>query len=365
MSNAAIKPLSTIVSIPMGSQGLSYHPLRPRLKLFLSSNMLKRVPGEIFNLDNVTVLSLRSNLLIELPSAIGKLRRLVELNIANNNLNFLPYDILRIFSEPSKLHSLTWHPNPFYEPDIPEANPYKGGEPYPPDLRDGVLSRSGRPGAVSSGLPEICPKWDAKYRFRSEVRFMNIDGTLAKGPSFPRDEALFSAPVRHRSSICVPYGLGRTNMIKIAPPGDVPEPPKASSLLRGDRASKAPSLLEVALQAWSQSSGLPDLQDWLGEEPPERLARIMEDAKVLKEMEADSRKCTICHRRFVIPRTEWLEWWQISKAQKNTQLASAASPLRLMENRRDQVESMIPLIRRGCSWRCLPDRVPLEDYEGG
>jgi hypothetical protein len=147
-------------------------------------------------------------------------------------------------------------------------------------------------------------------------------------------------------------------MIKIAPQGDVPEAPKASSSARGDRASKAPSLLEVALQAWSQSSGTPNLRDWLGEEPPERLAGIIADTKVLKEMEADSRKCTICQRRFVIPRTEWIEWWQISKAQENGPLASAASPLRMMENRRDQVESMVPLIRRGCSWRCLP---PLGD----
>jgi hypothetical protein len=325
---------------------------------------IKRVPGEIFNLDNVTVLSLRSNSLVELPSAIGKLRRLVELNIANNHLHFLPYGILQIFSEPSELHSLTWHPNPFYEPDIPEADPYKAGEPYPPDLRDGVLSRSGRPGAVSSGLPETSPKWNMRYKFRSEVRFMNIDGTLAKGPTFPGDESLFSTSARQRSSISLPYGPGRSNMIKIAPPGDVPEPPKVSSFLRDERASKAPSLLEVALQVWSQSSGLPDLRDWLGEEPPERLACITEDAKVLKEMEADTRKCTICQRQFVIPRTEWLEWWQISKAKKNKQLASAASPLRLMENRRDQVEGMVPLIRRGCSWRCLPDKVPLDDYEG-
>jgi hypothetical protein len=349
----------------MGSQGLSYHPLRPKLKLFLSSNNLRRVPGEIFNLDNVTVLSLRNNSLIELPSAIGKLRRLVELNVANNHLHFLPYEILQIFSEPSKLHSLTWHPNPFYEPDIPEADPYKGGEPYPPDFRDGVLSRSGRPGPVSSGLPETCPKWNLKYRFRSEVRFTNIDGTLSKGPSFPSDRSLFSTSARQRSSISLPYGLGRSNMIKIAPPGDVPDPPKVSPFLGGGRASKAPSLLEVALKSWSQSSGMPDLCDWLEDEPPERLVSIMQDAKVLKEMEADTRKCTICQRQFVIPRTEWLEWWRISKAQKDRQLTSAASPMRQMENRRDQVESMIPLIRRGCSWRCLPDKTPLDDYEGG
>src|SRR5450432_907472 len=171
----------------MSSQGQSYHPLRPKLKFFLSNNSLRRVPGELFSLDNVAVLSLRCNLLVDLPSAIGRLRRLIELNVANNNLHFLPYEILQIFSGASKLHSLTWHPNPFYEPDIPNAAPYRGGEPYPPDLRDGVLSRTGRPGAVASVLPESNHKWNVTYKFRSHVRFMNIDGTLAKGPQFPRD----------------------------------------------------------------------------------------------------------------------------------------------------------------------------------
>lgn len=325
--------------------------------------MLRRVPGELFYLDNITVLTLWGNNLVDLPSAIGKLHRLVELNIANNNLHFLPYEIKEIFSEPTKLHSLIWHPNPFYEPDSADYSPYKRDEPYPPDLRDGVLSQSGRPGAVSPGLPLPTPKWNVKYKFRSQVRFMNIDGTLAKGPNFPRDESLFSSSPRQRNSLTYSHHFGRSNLIPIAPPDDVPEPPKTSSFLRGGRASKAPSLLEVALQTWTQSSQLPDLHDWLGHEPPERLVRILEDAKILKETEANFRKCTICQRRFVIPRTEWLEWWQISKAQKNEQLASAAGPLKLMENRRDQVESMVPLIRRGCSWRCVPEKAPLNDCQ--
>jgi hypothetical protein len=340
----------------MSSQGISYHPLRPKLKLFLSSNSLRRVPGEIFNLDNVTVLSFRNNLLVDLPSAIGRLRRLVELNLANNNLHFLPYEILGIFSEGSKLHSLTWHPNPFFEPNTAERSLYKGGAPYPPDLRDGVISHSGRPGAVSSVLPSTSPKWNVNYKFRTQVRFMNIDGTLAKGPSFPRDESLFSCPPRQRNAPNYAHHFGGSNVVPVAPNDDVPEPPSSSPQLIRGRASNAPSLLELALKKWSHTPQLPDMSEWLGYEPPEQLGRIMDDAKILRETEAEVRDCTICARQFIVPRTEWLEWWQISKVQENKDLASAASPLRHMENRRDQIESLVPFIRRGCSWRCLPQR---------
>jgi hypothetical protein len=38
-------------------------------------------------------------------------------------------------------------------------------------------------------------------------------------------------------------------------------------------------------------------------------------------------------------------------------MASAASPLRQMENERDVLESMVPLMRRGCSWLCGPEKV--------
>ncbi len=335
----------------MSSQGTSYQPLKPALKLFLSSNTLRRVPGEIFNLENLSVLSLRSNLLVDLPSAIGRLHRLVELNVANNNLHFLPYEILDLLSHSSNLHSLQIHPNPFYEPEYDETK--RKRSPYPPDLRDGVIAESGRPGAVSPIMPEPHARWNTKYKIRSHVRFLNIDGRLLKGPNFPRYQSLFTSPPPQRNAPDYSHYFGGTNLIPVAPADDIPEPPKPSS--------KAPSLLEVAISAWSRYPELLDVASWLGYDPPERLARIIEDAKVLRETEAESRQCTICKRLFVISRTEWIEWWQMSKVQESRALASAASPLRQMENRRDEVESMVPLMRRGCSWECLPGKAQTEE----
>ena len=47
---------------------------------------------------------------------------------------------------------------------------------------------------------------------------------------------------------------------------------------------------------------------------------------------------------------------------------SAASPLRQMERRvrqrqndRDDLEKMVPLMRRGCSWRCVPEKTIVEE----
>lgn len=42
-------------------------------------------------------------------------------------------------------------------------------------------------------------------------------------------------------------------------------------------------------------------------------------------------------------------------------VASAASPLRQRENERDTSESMVPLMRRGCSWFCLPEKAAVEE----
>jgi len=78
-------------------------------------------------------------------------------------------------------------------------------------------------------------------------------------------------------------------------------------------------------------------------------------ANVAAKKESGDTKCTICKRSFIIARTEWIEWWEISKAEET--LASAASPLRQIQNERDIVERMVPLIRRGCSWLCVPQKV--------
>jgi hypothetical protein len=84
-------------------------------------------------------------------------------------------------------------------------------------------------------------------------------------------------------------------------------------------------------------------------------------ATVAAKKETGSTKCSICKREYMIPRTEWVEWWEFVKCADDKGMASAASPLRQMENERDAVEGMVPLMRRGCSWLCVPEAVIVEE----
>jgi hypothetical protein len=172
------------------------------------------------------------------------------------------------------------------------------------------------------------------YQARTEVRFLDINGTLVKGPSFPVNTA--GSNSSH-------------NKIPVADVNDSPEPPTS-----GDGLSRVPSLLEVALAACAKTPQLPFLADFLPEHSPPSLHELL--AITAEKKESGGSKCTICARSCIIPRTEWIEWWEIAKVLESNSTASAASPLRQMENERDGLEKMVPLMRRGCSWLCVPEK---------
>ena len=39
--------------------------------------------------------------------------------------------------------------------------------------------------------------------------------------------------------------------------------------------------------------------------------------------------------------------------------------MRQMENERDVLEKMVPLMRRGCSWMCVPEKLNVPEIEKG
>lgn len=351
LSNQAIKPLSTFISISPSMQHESYRPLGRELQLFLASNNLRRIPGEICNLEELVALSLRSNRLVELPAAIGKLRCLTELNIANNDLQCLPYEILELVSGKSKLTRLITHSNPFFQPIHVETNHAAKTDLFLSQRDMDIL-------VVEDAKPDKDPRgqnllWTVEYKYRSQVRFFGKDGVLIKGPVFPWIDSLFSRRLQARAS--------RGNFeIPRAPPGDVAKPPSPPSPVMNKRdISRAPSLLEIAVKTWSKSPLFSNFDYWL-EGVPQAIAHLLDDTKTLREMEAGDRKCTICCRTFVIPRTEWIEWWEI--ARKETE--DAASPSENIEDVRDRMERIVPLIRKGCSWKCMPEPEPLNGEEG-
>ena len=320
LSNSAVRPLAAFtrqVEIPSVTEG-AFTRLDPTLRIFLGSNSLKSLPAELLNLDRLVVLSLRGNPLQELPPGIGKLRNLKELNIASTDLRDLPYEILDLFLETSRLRSLQLHPNPFFEPRF-------------------------KPGRAHTKLEDKQrhawhPQWKLSYRFRTEVRYLDPTGALIKG---------FTTPPRTSD--------GYTSL-PIAAVNDIPTPPRN----RETYVSHVPSLLELALNACVRTNQVPYLSTLLTEDTPAHLPKLLATATAKKA--SGGSKCTICKRDFIIPRTEWIEWWDIAKVMENT--PSAASPLRRMENERDVVERTIPLTRRGCSWLCVPGKVAVvEEHE--
>lgn len=318
------------------------------LKIFLASNNLMTLPAELFNLNRLTVLSVRANEIYELPPGIGKLSSLQELNISQNRLNYLPFEILDLFSDKYRLESFATHPNPFFKPRYAADQDFDS--PFPSGWPPGGTKRLsgwiiGRRHTVSRTVPCISneerrrswhPQWNVSYKARAEVRFLDINGSLLKGPNFTWES---------RVGVRKYY----PNALPVAEMGDKPTPPAP----RGNHLSRAPSLLETALGACIRAAPLSHLLSQLPELCPEYLPALLRKAAAKKE--SGSTKCTICGRDFFIPRTEWIEWWEIAKSVEDKGTLSAASPLRQMENERDVVERMIPLIRRGCSWLCVPE----------
>lgn len=81
----------------------------PKIKIFLSNNCITRISPALFNVSNITVLSLRKNFLKKIPPAISKLKNLVELSVGGNQLKYLPIELLSL----PKLTNLSIYPNPF------------------------------------------------------------------------------------------------------------------------------------------------------------------------------------------------------------------------------------------------------------
>ncbi|KAK6580527.1 hypothetical protein PZA11_006763 [Diplocarpon coronariae] len=342
LSNAAVRPLATFTRIPATAN--NFHKLEPKLKLFLSSNCLTRLPGELFNLERLVFLTLRNNELLEVPPSIGKLKNLHELNLSQNGLRYLPYEILDLLTTDCHLASLHLHPNKFHEAQFPPINDAEVGEvQYQMGLRNRTRRHPIQNTAAQAYITKPLgvhwsQKWRVNFQARTDIRYLDITGKLVKGPIFPA---------------CEEDSQASSHMIPVVDVEDTPQHP----ISPGVEISHAPSLVEVALNACSRNPKLPYFADMLDEEmTPPYMYKILTDALMKKE--SGGSQCTICKRNFVLPRTEWIEWWEIAKnVDTEYRLPSTASPLRQMENDRDILESMVPLIRRGCSWLCVPKKL--------
>ena len=98
-------------------------------------------------------------------------------------------------------------------------------------------------------------------------------------------------------------------------------------------ASRVPSLFELALRTHYSRHQTKVLDSRL---EPHHGATVRRAVKMMRNTVHESggrTRCAACLRTYVVPRTEWIEWW--------SGLRGAEGP--------------VPLLRRGCSWKCLPD----------
>ena len=278
----------------------------PSLKLNLARNELKRLPGAIFNVEHLTMLSVARNELRDIPPAIGKLKNLCELNIATNHLNSLPYELLELIRSSTQLKTLVLYPNPFYVAGIDEAGLELQKEQRESHAKEG------------HGLH--------RFAVRSPVHYLDSMGETYSQFRLPSTSS-HSPTVVEVDSFKSP-----------APPSSDPKQSKSrpESLIRDS--SRVPTLVELALRACYDSPELEFTPDMLPPGAPAYLGQSLKAA--LAQKETGGWTCSVCGRPMVVPRAVWLEWWEL--------------------DRDDRVflggghERLVPFLRRACSWRCGP-----------
>ncbi|KAL5343457.1 hypothetical protein BJX70DRAFT_169743 [Aspergillus crustosus] len=276
--------LPSIKEPPISEEG--YTSLQPFLRLFLAGNGLNTLSGELFDLDSLRVLSLRNNKLTEIPPAIRRLTKLQELNLAVNRLNVLPWELLWLIKKGDLKH-LNVRPNPLFSIGDSEITTHH----------------------VTSDTPGS-----------TDLKSCDYEGS-------PPEEAW--APIHVATG-----PISRYNMEGVP----ILEP----QVLSHNR-SRVPSLREVSLLSFSRSTYFDTITDEDMADFPSLPLRLLREAREVRFV--GGRSCSVCHRSFVIARTEWIEWWDVS-TYENGLKGPRASGEKLRP---------LPFRRLGCSLGCLPD----------
>lgn len=247
--------------------------------------------SDLFELSSLKVLSLRNNKLREIPSAIRHLTMLQELNVSVNKLQYLPWEILWLIKK-GDLKQMVVHPNRFVKFD-----------------------------------PNEVEKWH--YTHAQQDKSPVLRSITYEGP--PPEESW--APIH--------VATGRVQRFDSE---GLPLPSTVEAKLKTKpSSSRVPSLRELALL---ESIRFPYLDQFLNSEEasncPDLVVRLLHQARSVRN--GGGRSCSVCHRNFVIARSEWIEWWDCA-TYENGLKGPRPSGAELRP---------LPFIRRTCSWACVP-----------
>ena len=270
----------------------AYQSLTPKIHLFLANNELSSLPNELYNLGTITTLSLRQNKLENLSPAIANLTELEELNIGSNSFRFLPWEVIGLLNKNLSVGHLHIHPNP--------------------------LARAISPLLESNSDPVRTTEQKDHFHCvaATSVTYFDIRGNPCYGSS--------PAPSQFPGDFCPPREASSNRSLQY---------PKET-----DRSwSYVPPLLEQALRVCAKNSQLEQLLPYLSVHYPSLIYRFLTCAA--EHQAAGGVRCSVCNREYIIPRTEWVEWYpDITRPGQYP----------------------IPFLRRGCSWQCVAslDEVP-------
>lgn len=334
--------------------------------LLMANNRLNRVPGTLFNMENLVDLSLRHNQLTELPQAIARCRNLQTLNISFNRLRWLPFEVVERLP---MLRRLNLVGNDFYEPEPSSTEGWQlDGSAFqvselPEQIRDLLSDRLRLEGRGDYGvdIESTFSRLSAWYIGRGPVQYTDTTGRIY-------------------SSFRVPSAGGARNQVPIQDPNEQPGPlarHQGESQARpgsnqGLRSGRVPSLVELCARSLARFGQPEDLGDMSSE--PDILATVVTAAA--QSRYRDDQRCAVCNKFFVIPRTQWIEFFYHTYGCFNGRRGfiepgteSRADSI-VTPQRAKILENLIPCLRSGCSWKCVPyqtelrsgKRVPLKNW---
>ncbi|KAK4192459.1 hypothetical protein QBC35DRAFT_424021 [Podospora australis] len=314
ISDQILEPIAQIRPVPTVEKDVSFEHQDPAIKVFLSHNALKTVPMSLFNVEFLTVLTLRSNCLTEIPAAIGKLQNLEELNISQNQIRFLPAELLDLTGPGKKLQKLYTQPNPFWHWIL-----------RPGTFDEGSTALEIGMGEFGQADPEIY----SAVLTRTPVEF--LDGAQQARSTFRlplgKDSLSDSEVVLETESLSrleVPRELGMEQRSR-----------GATTRVLNPRGAR--SLFELALHACVKSGHADEISAWLKDEDlPAGFAEAVDEAAKV-ELQGGM-TCAVCGRQMVLPMTRWVEW-------------------HVFRGHSYPHRTGLPFLKHGCSWKCVPPLV--------
>ncbi len=340
ISEGLLDPIADIAPIPTVAKDVPFEQRDAQIQVFLSNNRLRSFPAALFNIEHLTVLSLRANRLVEIPPAISKLKNLETLNIGQNYLRFLPGELLSLLRQGSKLRSLNFAPNRFWHPDTaPDSNPL-GADAYE------RLTFGHQPEI------KIEASWcglTTRLHSRTPVHF-----STSAHPDFSR----FTLPsLDSKDATATPLELEPFTALETPRaliPGDRHALPPDSKLLH-PRGAK--SLFELALRACAASPQAERIPGWLREEDgwPAHVAPAVQRAVEIGRKGGEW--CAVCGRQTVMPLARWVEFRYIGRTTVSVDAEGLVMSRFAALGDVGEGGVLLPFLRVGCSWRCVPKKV--------